>query len=264
KGRANYLCQRRTQQVLAEGRQLAIDPRDRLAYAALASCARLRAHGEVGTLPGALLSRFPALRDLRRRAVAPRAEHCTREQCAAESACPLGRRRAALARAQLVVANHDLLLRWPPDYPNFTHVIADEAHELAGVADEAYATELRQEDLFERLDELFGGPARRTPPLLRPRTREDPRIARGELALGGLRRASVGQARGVGGRIGELVRGGRPVRGARRARGGEARGAELARRVREPVPLRVAHARGRAGRSRRSGRAHDGRARRAG
>jgi ATP-dependent DNA helicase DinG len=183
KGRANYLCQRRTQQVLAEGRQLGIDPRDQLAYAALAACARLRAHGEVGTLPGALLGRFPALRDLRRRAVAPRADHCTREQCAAEPACPLGRRRAALARAQLVVANHDLLLRWPPDYPNFTHVIADEAHELAGVADEAFATELRPEDLFERIDELFGGPTRRTPPLLRPRTGGDPGVARMELAL---------------------------------------------------------------------------------
>ena len=182
KGRANYLCQRRTQLVLAEGRQFGIDPRDQLAYAALASCARLRAHGEVGTLPGGLFARFPALRDLRRRAVAPRAEYCTREQCAAEPACPFGRRRAALTRAQLVVANHDLLLRWPPDYPNFTHVIADEAHELAGVADEAYATELRPEALFERLDELFGGPTRRTPPLLAPRTGGDPRIARGELA----------------------------------------------------------------------------------
>jgi ATP-dependent DNA helicase DinG len=182
KGRANYLCQRRTQQVLAEGRQLGIDPRDRLAYAALAACARLRAHGEVGLLPGALFARFPALRDLRRRAVAPRAEHCTRDQCATEPACPLGRRRAALARAQLVVANHDLLLRWPPDYPNFTHVIADEAHELAGVADEAYATDLRPEDLFERLDELFGGPTRRAPPLLSVRAGTDPRIARGDLA----------------------------------------------------------------------------------
>jgi len=181
KGRANYLCQRRTQQVLAEGRNPLLDPRDRLAYAALSACARLRPHGEVGTLPGGLIGRFPALRDLRRRAVAPRAEDCTREQCASEPACPFGRRRAALARAQLVVANHDLLLRWPPDYPNFTHVIADEAHELAGVADEAYATELRPEELFERLDELFGGPARRTPPLLQPRTGGDPRLGRGEL-----------------------------------------------------------------------------------
>ena len=31
-----------------------------------------------------------------------------------------------------MVANHDLLLRWPPDYPRFTHVIADEAHEISG------------------------------------------------------------------------------------------------------------------------------------
>src|SRR5262249_9759260 len=47
----------------------------------------------------------------------------------------------------------------------------------------AYAVELRPEDLFERLDELFGGPTRRTPPLLSPRTGGDPRIARGELTL---------------------------------------------------------------------------------
>jgi Rad3-related DNA helicase/DNA polymerase III epsilon subunit-like protein len=181
KGRANYLCRRRTQQVLAEGRSPLLEERDRSAYALLAACAKLRPHGEVGTLPGAMLMRFPALRDLRRDAVAARAEQCTREQCAAEPACPFGRRRAALARAQLVVANHDLLLRWPPDYPGFTHVVADEAHELAGVADEAYAAELRPEDLFERLDELFGGPARRTPPLLRPRTGSSPRVARGEL-----------------------------------------------------------------------------------
>jgi len=181
KGRANYLCRRRSQQVLAEGRTPSIDPRDRLAYAALASCVELRPHGEVGTLPAAMLSRFPALRDLRKRAVAARAEQCTREQCAAEPGCPFGRRRSALARAQLVVANHDLLLRWPPDYPSFTHVVADEAHELAGVADEAYAVELRPEDLFERLDELFGGPARRTPPLLRPLTGSDPQVGRGEL-----------------------------------------------------------------------------------
>ena len=152
----------------------------------LRACPRLAAAGPcteeaVGTLPGALLGRFPALRDLRRRAVAPRAEDCTREQCASEPACPFGRRRAALARAQLVVANHDLLLRWPPDYPNFAHVVADEAHELAGVADEAYATELRPEALFERLDELFGGPARRAPPLLSPRTGGDPLVGRGEL-----------------------------------------------------------------------------------
>jgi ATP-dependent DNA helicase DinG len=159
KGRANYVCSRRCEQVLGEGRELSIFPADRLAYAALASCAQLRRHGEVGTLPAALLWRFPALRDLLRRSVAARAEQCSREQCGAERTCPFGRRRNALAQAQLVVANHDLLLRWPPDYPDFSHAIVDEAHELVGVADEVYALEVRPIEVLERFDEIFGRPS---------------------------------------------------------------------------------------------------------
>jgi ATP-dependent DNA helicase DinG len=158
KGRANYVCTRRTEQVLAEGREPSIFEQDRMAYASLFSCAHLRPHGEVGTLPGALLWRFPTLRDLLRRSVAARAEQCSREQCAAERGCPFGRRRAALAQAQLVVANHDLLLRWPPDYPNFTHAIVDEAHELVTVADEVYSIEVQPAEVLERFDELFGRP----------------------------------------------------------------------------------------------------------
>lgn len=160
KGRANYVCNRRLSQVLAEGREPSIFADDRLAYAALAACAGIRRHGELGTLPGALLYRFPPLRDLRRRSVAARAEQCTREQCASERSCPFGRRRAALAEAQLVVANHDLLLRWPPDYPRFSHAIVDEAHELVAVADEVYAREVRPDEVLERVDELFGRPAK--------------------------------------------------------------------------------------------------------
>jgi ATP-dependent DNA helicase DinG len=168
KGRANYVCGRRFQRVLAEGREPRIFAEDRLAYAALSACARTRRHGEVGTLPGALLLRFPPLRDLVRRSVAARAEHCTREECAQERSCPFARRRAALARAHLVVANHDLLLRWPPDYPAFSQAIVDEAHELGGVVDEVYAREVRPADVLERIDDLFGRPAdvQPTPALL--------------------------------------------------------------------------------------------------
>ena len=159
KGRANYVCARRLELALAEGREPQIFAEDRLAYAALAACARTRPHGEVGALPGALFFRFPALRDLLRRSVAARAEQCSREQCAGERTCPFGRRRAALSGAQLLVANHDLLLRWPPDYPHFTCAIVDEAHELAGVVDEVYALEVRPDAVLERLDELFGRPS---------------------------------------------------------------------------------------------------------
>ena len=158
KGRANYLCARRLALVRAEGREPRIFAADRLAYAVLAACAHTRRHGEVGTLPAVLLHRFPALRDLLRRSVAQRAEQCTREQCAHERSCPFGRRRQALGEAHVVVANHDLLLRWPPDYPRVTHVVADEAHDLSGVADEVFASEVRPAAVLERFDELFGRP----------------------------------------------------------------------------------------------------------
>jgi ATP-dependent DNA helicase DinG len=176
KGRANYVCARRIAAVYAEGREPQMFDRDRLAYAALASCAGIRRHGEIGKLPAGILYRFRPLRDLVRRSVAARAEQCTREQCATERSCPFGKRRAALARAQLVVANHDLLLRWPPDYPNFVDAIVDEAHDLGGVADEVYAIEVRPPEVLERLGDLFGSPSdgRRGGGLLGPAGLDEP------------------------------------------------------------------------------------------
>jgi len=158
KGRANYICEKRLSDVLAEGSDAALLREDRDAYAVLMACARNRPGGEVGSLPAALLRRHPHLRELVRQSVARRAEQCSREECAKRRRCPFGARRSELARAHLVVANHDLLLRWPPDYPSFGHVIVDEGHELAGVADDVYAVVVRPEDLLERIDELFGAP----------------------------------------------------------------------------------------------------------
>jgi ATP-dependent DNA helicase DinG len=158
KGRANYVCERRLAVVLADAGEAHLFPEERLAYASLAACATIRPYGEVGSVPAAWLRRYPALGDLLRRSVAARAEQCSREQCAQHPGCPLGRRRAALAQAHLVVANHDLLLRWPPDYPPFAHAVVDEVHELADVADEVYALSVRPEEVLDRLDDVFGRP----------------------------------------------------------------------------------------------------------
>lgn len=172
KGRANYACARRLEQVIDEGREARIFPEERMAYAVLEAAARIRPGGELRAMPGALLHRFRWLRDLIQRSVTTRSEQCTREQCATCPDCPFGLRRAALAEAQIVVANHDLLLRWPPDYPTFTHAIADEAHELAGVADEVYAQEVRPDEVLVRIDEVFGRPKQtRTSALLPGRER---------------------------------------------------------------------------------------------
>jgi ATP-dependent DNA helicase DinG len=160
KGRANYICERRLSASLAEARDPGLLDDLLSDYALLEACARIRPHGEVGTIPAALLRRHPRLRELLRASVAARAEQCSREQCAHERECPFGRHRKSLGKAHLVVANHDLLLRWPPDYPSFSHVIMDEGHEVGGVAEEVYALRIRPEDVAERLDELFGKPVR--------------------------------------------------------------------------------------------------------
>lgn len=161
KGRANYICERRLDATLAESRDPALLDELRADYAALEACARIRPNGEVGTVPAALLRRHPRLRELLRASVAARSDQCSREQCAHERRCPFGRHRQSLAKAHLVVANHDLLLRWPPDYPSFSYVVMDEGHEVGGVAEEVYALRVRPEDVAERLDELFGAPVRR-------------------------------------------------------------------------------------------------------
>lgn len=173
KGRANYACERRSEQVLDEGRQRSIFEEDRYAYAVVMACVRTRAHGEIGAIPAGLLRRYPPLRDLLRRSVASRPVQCSREQCARRPDCPFGRRRSALAKAHLIVANHDLMLRWPPDYPPFTHAIADEGHELAGVADEVYANVVRPDELLERVDEIFGRPTGRGNASLSPSARRE-------------------------------------------------------------------------------------------
>ena len=167
KGRANYICARHFSQVLSEGSESSIFPEDRMAYAVLLASARIRTNGEVGSLPIALRRRFPALHGLLNRSVAWRSDHCTREQCAKEKNCPFGERRAALAKANIVVANHDLLLRWPPDYPRLAHVIVDEVHELAGVVDEVFAEHVTPEEILASFDEAFGrGGSKRSTGLL--------------------------------------------------------------------------------------------------
>ncbi len=189
KGRANYVCERRLVPVLAEGREPRIFAEDRFAYAVLAACAEIRPHGEVGSIGAAWLRRQPLLGELLRRSVAARAEQCSREQCAQHPGCPLGRRRAALAQAHLVVANHDLLLRWPPDYPPFAHAIVDEVHELADVADEVYALSVRPEEVLDRLDDVFGRPdqAARAPGDPAARSAAGAPAARGAAAPGATR-----------------------------------------------------------------------------
>jgi hypothetical protein len=70
KGRANYVCERRLTASLSEAEDPALLDDLRADYAMLEACARIRPHGEVGTVPAALLRRHPRLRELLRASVA--------------------------------------------------------------------------------------------------------------------------------------------------------------------------------------------------
>ena len=140
KGRANYVCARRLERCSPRAASRSIFPEDRVAYAVLDACARTRPLGRdrhaAGGAAAPLSRRCATCCAARwRRAPSTARASSARRSAAAPSAGAARRSR----KAHLVVANHDLLLRWPPDYPAFTHAIVDEAHELADVADEVYA-----------------------------------------------------------------------------------------------------------------------------
>ena len=126
-------AQRRLDAVLAEGRERSLFPeRPRRLRGARGLRADARRTARSGRVPAALLRRYGAAA----RPAAPlgrgarRAVHARAVREGALRARSAGAARRC-TQAHLVVANHDLLLRWPPDYPAFEHAIVDEVHELA-------------------------------------------------------------------------------------------------------------------------------------
>ena len=159
KGRANYACAWRLEQVLAEGREPSIFPEDRAAYAALQACARTRPHGEIaGVAGGDARAHSRAARSAAafgrgaRGAVHPRAVRAPSAAVPSAGAARRSRARSSWSRITICCCAGRRTI------PSFTHVVIDEAHELAGVADEVFAVEVRPEEILERFDELFGRP----------------------------------------------------------------------------------------------------------
>ncbi len=251
--------------VLAEGaRAAACSPRT----ASPTRCsrpARARARtARSARVPAALLRRYPAAA----RPAAPLGRRARRavHARAVREAAPTARSAAAArrcAKAHLVVANHDLLLRWPPDYPAFEHAIVDEAHELPDVADEVYALEVRPDEVLERIDELFGRPRGTGPRARRGAARRRRAPRRSSADARAWRRELRGDSRGARPR----ARAARATstatcrsrsRGARLRRGRERRRAAAAARIEEVAddacPTRSRRARARA-RARRPARA---------
>ena len=108
---------------------------------------------EVDRIPGVLFSMHPELERHARDVSSADASECSRQTCETTAGeCAFRAARERLTGADIIVVNHDLLLRWPPDYPPLRHLIIDEVHELAERADSAYARTAEGVELSHRIE----------------------------------------------------------------------------------------------------------------
>ncbi len=156
KGRANYLCRRRLDRFLDRESQLFPEPAS-FPLALLCAFSRTAGHGQVDRIPGVLFAMNPELDSYRREVTSGDAGECSRKSCEmTRGDCAFREARQRLDAAEIIVVNHDLLLRWPPDYPELEHLIIDEAHELPERADGAYATGVESVELVHRIETVLG------------------------------------------------------------------------------------------------------------
>ncbi|MFT4569632.1 MAG: ATP-dependent DNA helicase DinG [Hyphomicrobiaceae bacterium] len=154
KGRGNYVCRRRLDAFLDTKRS---EGKGDFATALLAAFAESTGHGEVDRIPSVLFQLNPELERHTREVTSGDATECSRSACEKTAGhCVFREARRRLEGAEIAVVNHDLLLRWPPDYPPLRHLILDEIHELVERADGAYARTANAVEIVHRLEGLLG------------------------------------------------------------------------------------------------------------
>ena len=117
KGRANYLCRTKLDRFL-DDQSMSEPPPDSFGVALLSAFANTSGHGEVDRIPGVLYQIYPELERHRREVTSSDSGECSRQTChSTRTDCVFRRARERLEGAEIAVVNHDLLLRWPPDYP---------------------------------------------------------------------------------------------------------------------------------------------------
>lgn len=165
KGRANYLCRRRLDRFLDRESRLFPEP-DSFPLAFTCAFSSTAGHGQLDRIPGVLFTMYPELEKCRREASSSDAGECSRKSCEmTQGSCAFREARQRLDSAEILVVNHDLLLRWPPDYPPLRHLIIDEAHELPERADGAYAASVEALELVHRIETVLG--RKSEPPLIK-------------------------------------------------------------------------------------------------
>jgi len=143
KGRANYLCPHRLERALA-AKELSMF--DRRLLLRVQDWAERSADGDLAGLPFDPFSRGIGAR------ITATADQCLGSRCAAFERCPLMNARKRAQAADIVVANHSLLLadaalkssEYGEVLPEFDAWVIDEAHALPQLASQHFGVQLGQ------------------------------------------------------------------------------------------------------------------------
>jgi predicted DnaQ family exonuclease/DinG family helicase len=163
KGRRNYLCLRRALYLIRHA-NTELERDERLPFASVLCWAR---ETETGDLSESLVGDRPNLRGLTGKLVSV-AEECAGGECPLRKRCFLQRARGRALSADLVVANHAVVLseigmpRSSPVLPPYLHIVFDEAHNLEDAATSAFSKEISLSRIRGVLNRLWrSGPRRR-------------------------------------------------------------------------------------------------------
>jgi len=147
KGRANYGSPSRAREIALGVADVGLEDLSAAARLFLVSYFARCPLRDLTAFGGWLAARDPGLGTVRERIAC--SGECDVRVCRGEpgGACAYLSRVDALADAAIVSINHSLLLSWPGRYGPIDRLIIDEAHELVGEGDRAFAENLQARDL---------------------------------------------------------------------------------------------------------------------
>lgn len=154
KGRGNYLCRRRLDHALRHGARL-------FETEAIVELGRIRDWAEK-TRDGSLADLAPAPSHAVWEQVQSDASACPGNRCREAKGCFYRRARWRLKKADLIVANHALLLSdlavkmaGGQVLPAFRHIVIDEAHALENAAGDRLGAEITRLGIVRHLNRIF-------------------------------------------------------------------------------------------------------------
>ncbi|MCX5642493.1 MAG: exonuclease domain-containing protein [Candidatus Omnitrophica bacterium] len=150
-GKENYFCQRRFHNIYENNPSLF--PKNETALAYLLSFRHKSAEGILEETSSFMQQRFPDLKNWLDE-MKGSAKTCLNRNCSFYRSCFYQKARIAAENSDLIISNHALTLSPPAWFPEFQHLILDEAQNIEDAASESYSRDIESEQVIGILSEL--------------------------------------------------------------------------------------------------------------